>query len=180
MTTFHPDGNADQTPHTTDIIITDDELREIGWLRDTKNLNKQGWEDKYLAALSVSGLQVDSADEAGISVRYVKKRIKEDAIFAELHEQALARSQARMEDLALTLALHGVPTTYKRKDGTVVTENRVDTRFLEFYLDRKIPGFKADKKDLQQLGENGLTINFTIGDGAPVKADLELPAEETP
>jgi len=184
---FHMQADADDQAATTVVTVSDDDLREVGWLVDTKDLDKRGWEDRYLAALSITGKLVDSADAAGVSVRRVQQRIQSDAIFAELHQQALARLHARIFDAGVERALKGVPTTYTRKDGTVVETYTHDNRLLEFVMSKLLPDI-TDRKHAADALANGITINFQIGERPPgpipaAEETLELPAgdiEEEP
>ncbi len=175
----HIDETADQTPPPTTIHITDDELREVGWLVDTRQLDKKGWEDIYLAVLSATGERTKAAKEAGVAERRVQQRIKDDAIFAELYQQALDQRGAELDDLAFRFARDGFPRTYKNKRGEVITDMQIDPRFLEFYLKSKVPGYKdTDRDTLGKALEGGIHVNFQIGErqGPPAEttADLEL------
>jgi hypothetical protein len=182
IVTYSPGEDADQTVTAT-VHLTDEDLRAVGYMIDTDKLQKKGWEDTYLAALYLTGSLTYSAERAGISTSQVNKRRQNDAVFSELYDQSKNQAAFKLEDAAMFHATHGIPETYTRKDGTVVTRRKYDSRLMVDMLDRFHPELRhMNREDARTALEGGITIKLQIGDGPPPKAlptaDVEADAIE--
>jgi hypothetical protein len=168
---FRLSNDPDSDKFSTTIVVSDDELREVGWLVDTKALEKKGWEDRYLAALSITGRKVDAADAAGVSVRHVERRRSQDAVFDTLCQEALSRRNALLEDTLTDYALHGVPEVYTNRRGETKERRRHDPRLLTEVSKLLVPHLREG--DRRAALEGGIVVRLQIGDGPP---RAELPA----
>lgn len=172
----------DNDHNDTVITIDDDTLQAVGRLIDTSDIQKRGWEDRYLAALYITGSETDAAEFANIGAGWVRRRIREDAVFAELHQQALSNIYAKLRDAAISRALHGVPETYTNKRGETITRRRYDNRLLIEVIDRFLPEMRRDAA--QDALEHGIHVTFHIGDLPQPKqlpaGDVEADSEELP
>jgi hypothetical protein len=152
---------------TVIIRVSDQELHDAGWLVETKDPSKLGWEERYLDALAASGSKVESADKAGVTVRYVNRRIQTDAGFAALADDALARSNALLEDTLRDHALNGVPTTYTNKRGQTISTRKHDPRML-IEVSRMLVPYLRNQDERRAALEGGIIVKLQIeGKGAP-------------
>jgi hypothetical protein len=154
-----------QTP-TLIIHVTDQELHDAGWLVETKDPDKQGWEERYLDHLAATGSKVESADHAGVTVRYVNRRTQHDAGFAALADEALARSNAQLEDTLRDHALIGVPTTYTNKRGETITTRKHDPRML-IEVSRMLVPYLRSQDERRAALEGGIIVKLQIEDKTP-------------